>query len=129
MGRSEIARYRGALEAKRAELASALRSLEGISIEKSADALDEVQFAGERDLAISNLDRDSRLLRSVRSALARMEDGSYGICLHYDSAISPKPLSAVPWTAYCLACQEAADRHEFDVEAVGELTESLAGVA
>jgi DnaK suppressor protein len=121
MTKTELNKYKALLEAKQAELAGGLRNRDGIAIEKTADALDEVQLAGERELAIRNLDRESNLLRNVRAALARMADGSYGTCLHCDEDISPKRLNAVPWTAYCIKCQEAADRHEFEtVEATGQ---------
>ena len=114
MSRSEVERYRTMLEAKRTELFFGLRSLEDIVIEKAADTLDQVQFAGERELAIRNLDRESKLLRSIRNALARIEDGSYGVCLHCETAINPKRLAAVSWAAYCIRCQAAADRYEFE---------------
>jgi DnaK suppressor protein len=39
-----------------------------------------------------------------------MADGSYGTCLHCEEEISPKRLDAVPWAAYCIRCQEIADR-------------------
>jgi DnaK suppressor protein len=122
MTKNELNKYKALLEAKQAELAGGLRNREGIAIEKTADALDEVQLAGERELAIRNLDRESNLLRNVRLALGRMADGSYGTCLHCEEDISPKRLNAVPWTAYCIKCQEAADRHEFEtVEAFDQL--------
>jgi RNA polymerase-binding transcription factor len=122
MTKNELNKYKTLLEAKQAELAGGLRNREGIAIEKTADALDEVQLAGERELAIRNLDRESNLLRNVRLALGRMADGSYGTCLHCEEDISPKRLNAVPWTAYCIKCQEAADRHEFQtVEAFDQL--------
>ena len=122
MTKTEFNKYKQLLETKQTELAGGLRNREGIAIEKTADALDEVQLAGERELAIRNLDRESNLLRNVRSALGRMADGSYGVCLHCEEDISPKRLNAVPWTAYCIKCQEAADRHEFaTVEAYDSL--------
>jgi DnaK suppressor protein len=122
MTKNELNKYKSLLEAKQAELAGGLRNREGIAIEKTADALDEVQLAGERELAIRNLDRESNLLRNVRTALARIADGSYGVCLHCEEDISPKRLNAVPWTSYCIKCQEAADRHEFEtVEAFDHL--------
>ena len=114
MRRSEIERHRAALEAKRLELATGLRSRDGIVIEKAADTLDEVQFAGEREIAICNLDRESMLLQRVRSALTRIENGTYGVCLGCDAEIQPKRLGAVPWASYCVPCQEAADRRERD---------------
>ena len=114
MSYSDSGRQRAMLEAKKRELSFGLSSREDIVIEKAADTLDEVQFAGERELAIRNLDRESKLLKSIRSALARIEDGSYGVCLHCDTAINPKRLATVPWAAYCVRCQEAADRYEFE---------------
>jgi DnaK suppressor protein len=114
MTKNELNKYKTLLETKQAELAGGLRNREGIAIEKTADALDEVQLAGERELAIRNLDRESNMLRNVRGALSRIADGSYGICMHCEEDISPKRLNAVPWTAYCIKCQEAADRHEFE---------------
>src|SRR6476660_10627547 len=97
MTKTELNKSKALLEAKQAELAGGLRNREGIAIEKTADALDEVQLAGERELAIRNLDRESNLLRNVRSALARIAEGSYGVCMHCEEEIKPKRLDAVPW--------------------------------
>lgn len=112
MTKQELNKYRQLLEAKQAELSAVVRNREGIAIEKSPDALDEVQHAAERELAIRNLDRESQLLRQVRSALRRMKEGTYGVCLHCDEDISPKRLNAVPWAAYCINCQELVDSHQ-----------------
>jgi DnaK suppressor protein len=109
MTKSDMNRFRKILQARQSELSKVLRNREGIAIEKSPDALDEVQHAAERELAIRNLDRESHLLRNVKGALRRMEDGSYGTCLHCDEEISQKRLEAVPWAAYCIRCQEMAD--------------------
>ena len=122
MTRAELEKYRAVLEAKRVELEGALRNRQDIAIEKAPDAIDEVQLAGQRELAIRSLDRDSQLLRKVRAALARISDGSYGVCLHCDETINPKRLHAVPWTGFCIRCQEAADRNEI------ETVESLEGI-
>ena len=97
------------LERKEAELVQVLRNPDGIAIEKSADQMDEIQYASERDLAIRNVDCESRLLRQVRTALQRMRDGSFGTCLDCERAISPKRLAVLPWASRCIRCQEAAD--------------------
>jgi len=114
MTKSELNKYRNVLEAKKAELVQLVRNRDGIAIEKSPDAFDEVQHAAERELAIRNLDRESNLLRNVRASLRRIEDGSFGVCLHCEEDISPKRLAAVPWTAFCIQCQEIADRSQGD---------------
>jgi DnaK suppressor protein len=108
---TELNKFKTILVSKQTELEKIVRNRDGIAIEKSADALDEVQHAAERDLAIRNLDRESNLLRNVRSALRRIEERSFGICVHCEEEISPKRLAAVPWTPFCIRCQEQADRN------------------
>ena len=112
MTKTEMRKFKKTLEARKAELALVLRNREAIAIEKSADALDEVQHASERELAIQNLDRESNLLRLVNLALRRIDEGAYGICMHCEADINPKRLAAVPWAPYCIRCQEAADRNQ-----------------
>jgi len=97
MTKTDLEKFRNILDTKRAELSGSLRNRDEIVIEKAPDALDEVQLAGERELAIRNLDRDSNMLRQIRRALGRIADGSYGVCLHCDEDISPKRIAAVPW--------------------------------
>lgn len=112
MTKAELNKFKKILESKRDELEHVVRNRDAITIEKSADALDEVQHASERELAIRNLDRESNLLRNVRAALRRIEEGSFGVCLHCEEDISPKRIAAVPWAPYCIQCQEQADRNQ-----------------
>src|SRR3981081_4067449 len=128
MTKTELNKFKEVLENKQAELAKVLRNRDGITIEKSPDALDEVQHAAERELAIRNLDRESQLLRNVRGALRRLDEGNFGVCLHCEEDISPKRLAAVPWTPFCIQCQEISDRsHQTgDSESFDELMVSAA---
>jgi len=112
MTMSDLNRYRSVLEAKQADLVRLLRNRDGIAIEKCPDALDEVQHATERELVVRNLDRDSNLLRNVRGALRLIEQGNFGVCLQCEEDITAKRLAAVPWTAFCIRCQEIADRSQ-----------------
>jgi DnaK suppressor protein len=107
-----MGRFQDVLERKQAELVHVLRKRDGIAIEKSADEMDEIQDASERDLAIRNVDRESKLLRDVKAALRRIPDGSFGTCIDCESAISPKRLAAVPWAPRCIQCQDAFDQDE-----------------
>src|SRR5271154_7012104 len=125
MTKNELEKYKTVLETRLSELSYALRNREDIAIEKTPDALDEVQLAGERELAIRNLDRESNLLRNVKGALVRVADGSYGVCMHCEEDIKTKRLDAVPWTRYCIRCQEAADRHEFEAESGDSINELM----
>jgi DnaK suppressor protein len=127
MTKSDLNKYRNVLETKQTDLVHMLRNRDGIAIEKCPDSLDEVQYATERELAIRSLDRDSNLLRNIRAALDRIQEGSFGVCLHCEEDISPKRLAAVPSTAFCIVCQEIADRSQYDgAETLDELLISAA---
>ena len=110
MTQTEHDQFLTMLNDKHGELRRAMGRRDGIAIERTADALDEVQLAGLRELTTGNLERESKVLRDVRSALSRIEDGTYGTCLECEEQISHKRLRAVPWAALCIDCQEQADR-------------------
>jgi DnaK suppressor protein len=118
---TDVAGFQEFFERKQTELTRILRKRDGIAIEKSADQMDEIQYASERDLAIRNVDRESTLLRQVTAALRRIHDGSFGTCIECDSSISPKRLAAVPWAQRCIQCQAAADRDGRERADVSEL--------
>ena len=111
MTNSETQRFRTILTATVAELERFTRHRDGITIERSADQLEEIQAASERVLAVCHLDREFNQLRNVLAAIRRIEEGNFGICQECDEAIHPKRLAAVPWAAYCIQCQEAVDRN------------------
>lgn len=125
---AETAGFQGILEQKETELLlGVLRRRDGITIEKSADQMDEIQYASERDLAIRNVDLESSLLRQVRAALGRIREGSFGRCVECDSTIGPKRLAALPWASRCIQCQDLADRDRLNREE--SLSEALDNAA
>jgi DnaK suppressor protein len=109
MAPTEISGFQAILEGKANELSLTLRQRDDIAIEKSADQMDEIQYAAQRDMAMRNVDRGSTLHRHVKAALLRIQDGSFGICTDCETAISPKRLAALPWATRCIRCQEAFD--------------------
>ena len=106
----QLAHYRTALEARQAELETLLRDRDVIAVNASAEMLDQIQNAQERDMAMGNLERASARLREVRGALRRIQTNIFGICAECEEEISMKRLAAVPWTTSCLACREVMDR-------------------
>jgi DnaK suppressor protein len=91
-------------------LQRAIRRRDGIAVEQHAAQLDELQQASRRDLAISNLNRESQQLREARAALRRITEGSFGACEQCGADIHSKSLAAIPWTALCIECQELIGR-------------------
>lgn len=112
------------LEAKRKELMIGGSDREEILIENAAEDFDRLQQQMNREVAIRNLDREAKLLKEVQAALKRVTEGSFGTCLRCEEDIPEKRLKALPWAAYCVACQEEVDRLRATGEIVGDDVES-----
>ena len=106
----EIKRYQEALSQKMAELSTTLGDRRPIAIEATPEACERIVLAAQRELAVVTLDLHARSLREVKAAIARIEDGSYGVCESCEEAITPRRLDAVPWARYCVQCQDSLDR-------------------
>ncbi len=116
---------RRVLEAKRKELLSGSSDRDEILIENAAEDFDRLQQQLNREVAIRNLDRESKLLKEVQGAISRLDDDTFGICLRCDEEIPEKRLKALPWAAYCVPCQEAIDRRRAAGERVDDNTEEF----
>ena|SRR5579884_2683705 len=102
-------RYRTDLEHRASDLRLTLQRRGDIAVERAADQLDDTLLAAERESATHELERASALLRQIEAALGRLRCGTYGYCLRCSVWIGAKRLNAVPWTQYCLACQQRVD--------------------
>ncbi len=118
----EQTRFRDVLKKKRADLEENGNSgRAALVIEESADELDRIQGAQQRDFALGGLGRNAKLLREVRAALTRLDTGRFGICVDCEKDISAKRLAAMPWTASCIVCQEATEMASQPWSISGEL--------
>ncbi len=126
MTKIELKKFKTTLAARESELEGLIRNREAAAIETSADALDQIQHAVERELALGTLARESSGLRETRAALRRIDDASFGICFDCEEEINLKRLTAVPWAARCIACQERADREGAATEAADEPSQAEA---
>jgi len=112
MTHRELNQYRRVLEGHRSQLLAMLTPREQLHVQRESDSLDQWQTAAEIDIAVSNLDRESRKLREINVALRRIQDQTYGSCLHCEEEISVKRLNAIPYAALCIACQRRRDHDE-----------------
>lgn len=103
---------RSSLEARRRELAAALATHDSIAAVRSPDEIDNITLAADREVATADLERKSRLVRQITEALMRLNAGEYGRCVGCGVGIAPQRLFSVPWTPYCLRCQEAREHEE-----------------
>jgi DnaK suppressor protein len=109
MTRADLASFMEILRTKQVEISRNSQGLESIAIERSADSIEEAQYKSDRELAIAGLNRETTIRRSVALALLRIQDGRFGICTHCGNEVSRRRLEAVPWSPFCIRCQEAAD--------------------
>jgi len=75
--------------------------------EENADA-GTFTFERERDLSIENNVRD--LLGKIDRALARMDEGAYGICSRCGKPIEKARLKALPYVDLCIKDAQAQSR-------------------
>lgn len=110
MKKSELTQHNKALLQKKHELEHSLGNKGGLSGSSATDAhgdfADRSTAANEEEISIQLKQTDAKLLRAIEDALARVESGSYGVCVDCEEEISSARLNAVPWTKVCISCKE-----------------------
>ena len=109
MMKADFRMVREILESHLKAASSRRKSGDSIHIHQVADPADMTQESADRDVMVQILDRESTLVRRLRTAIARINDGSYGLCLKCEEKIAPARLRAIPWAELCLRCQEKAE--------------------
>jgi DnaK suppressor protein len=106
------------LELQREE---ALQSISRVESEKHSLDLDSAKDSADRCVtSLSNeslFERSSQrrtILRLIDAVLRRIAEGSFGVCVTCGEVIQDRRLEALPWTQFCLRCQEVIE------EEVGE---------
>jgi DnaK suppressor protein len=109
---------RTALESERATAFGQLAGLErdfasSVEAARNANADDEhdpegATLAFERQHVAAHIERIRDRLREIDAALARLDEGSYGICERCGQQIPAGRLEARPSAATCVACASRA---------------------
>jgi DnaK suppressor protein len=81
------------------------------------DIVDRANNHYNRELMFSLSDTERQRLLQIEDALRRMDEGAYGRCANCAGPINPLRLEAVPWTRFCIDCQELVERGMLDAEA------------
>jgi DnaK suppressor protein len=98
------------LEIQLRELLGASRHIEILQVESFADPIDQVVSNADREVAGQRLDSEARWIHEIRSALDKIQNGTYGECEACEEQIGGRRLDAVPWARLCLACQSAVEQ-------------------
>lgn len=74
------------------------------------DIADRAANSYTKEFLFHQSNNERQLLQMVEVALTRIREGVFGECINCGSEINAKRLEAVPWTRYCIACQEKLEQ-------------------
>ena len=100
------------------ELANTVAQAKAGNDNDTPDVADLAVAGYQKEMLFSQGTVRNAQLRMVRQALSRLAAGSYGDCLRCDEPIGPKRIEALPWTPYCIGCQEQIERGDMETSAV-----------
>ncbi|MFO7830468.1 MAG: RNA polymerase-binding protein DksA [Desulfuromonadaceae bacterium] len=80
--------------------------------ENFPDPTDRASMESDRNFELRIRDRERRLIRKIREALKRIDDGEFGICESCEEDISESRLRARPVATLCIDCKEDQERRE-----------------
>ncbi|HLO41879.1 MAG TPA: TraR/DksA family transcriptional regulator [Phycisphaerales bacterium] len=119
-GKKELAHFRQILLQKRAELVGDVSSMESEALKGESGSLSSVpQHMAEQgsenydqSLSLDLAAADRKLIREIDDALARIDNGTYGICELTGKPIRLERLEELPWARYSIeAARDLERRH------------------
>ena len=74
------------------------------------DLADKAASAYSKELNFSLSDGERNVLMLIDEAFARMRESTFGVCTNCGNTIGEKRLQAIPWSPYCIDCQELVEK-------------------
>jgi DnaK suppressor protein len=115
MKKKELDRFKEDLENQLEELLShADDTVSGMTTPKEnfPDPTDRASLEADRNFMLRIRDRESKLIKKIKKALERIENGTFGICEKCGEDISLKRLQARPVTSQCIECKTKEEAME-----------------
>jgi DnaK suppressor protein len=83
-----------------------------VTKENFPDPTDRAALEADRNFMLRIRDREHKLIKKIKEALARIENDTYGICETCGEDISLKRLKARPVTTQCIECKSKEEALE-----------------
>ena len=80
--------------------------------ENFPDPTDRASLEADRNFMLRIRDREAKLIKKIKSALERIDNGTFGICDSCGEEISVKRLKARPVTTQCIDCKTKQEAQE-----------------
>jgi len=125
MNKERLAYFRELLnERQKVLLNEADKTVTGMTNDKNTfpDPTDRANLETDRNFELRIRDRERKLILKIQEALARIEEGTFGICEECGEEISEERLKARPVTTLCIECKTKAEAEESQKAALREET-------
>jgi DnaK suppressor protein len=101
-------------ERLRAILEEAEKTVKGMTNDRDSfpDPTDRANLESDRNFLLRIRDRERKLIGKIKEALARIDDGTFGICEECGEDISEERLKARPMATLCIDCKTKAEEEE-----------------
>lgn len=114
----ELARYKAILLKKRSELIGDVNTMEREALKGESGSLSNLpqhmaeqgSEAYDQALTLDLAAADRRLIKEIDDALARIENGSFGLCELTGKPIRPERLEELPWARYSIEAARELER-------------------
>lgn len=114
MDKKRLDAFKKRLEARQTELRRTVARTEqdgrAADADNAQDIADRAANSYNKEFLFHQSNNDRQLLQMVENALSRIREGVFGQCISCGEEINPKRLEAVPWTRYCINCQEKMEQ-------------------
>lgn len=77
-----------------------------IETDTALDVVDKAETYYTKEFLLGLTDSEREQLTMIDQALERLEKDEFGICQICHKEIGKKRLQIIPWTPYCISCQE-----------------------
>ena len=115
MDKEKLAYFREFLnERLRVLFNEAEKTVTGMTNDKDPfpDPTDRANLETDRNFELRIRDRERKLILKIKEALARIEDGTFGVCEECGQEISEERLKVRPVTTLCIECKTKAEVEE-----------------
>src|ERR1700745_1060207 len=110
MDAKTLAKYRKLLVEEKQRIVNnsknALKNELSLSPDDLPDETDLAASEVNQNLVFKLRDRERQLLAKIDEAMARIDDGSFGLCQECEEPIEPRRLEARPVSTLCISCKE-----------------------
>jgi len=118
MDKKKLETFKKRLEERQQELRKIVSRTEqdgrAADSENAQDIADKAANSYTKEFLFHQSNNERQLLAMVEGALDRIRTGTFGQCISCGEEINAKRLEAVPWTRFCINCQEKMERGQLE---------------